>query len=231
VARRKPKNTSRKGDAALEAEISSIDERLRVSMETAQNVHDLIRLAKTGHQFPVTTLFMLTGEMVGALNSIADSQPELLFPLSCNVFVWPAFISRKREYRRANEKLMSDLRLGEDGIYGKKKWQVSALSTQGALGFLFNAMLRQEVLSLPPLTKATKRAWFEASWNDCLARGIRPEEGKLRPLGEAAIKPKRAIMHANLRGMPEQTEAMKRDDMRAEIKRQVWKAFNSLVAG
>jgi len=215
--------------AALNSEISAIDERIRVCGQALREVDDLIRLAKAGHPLPVGTLVMLTHIMVHALNSIADSSPESLWPWSRHAFVWPAHISRKREFRRANEKLMSDLHLGKGGVYSNRKWQLSAPSTQGALSVIINALARRDALNLPVLTRATKETWFEASWNDLIARGIRPEEGNLKPLGEAAIKPKRAVKHANLRGMSKQTEGMKRDDLRAEIKRQVRKAFNTFV--
>jgi hypothetical protein len=62
-----------------------------------------------------------------------------------------------------------------------------------------------------------------------LKEGIVPEEIPwLAPVGNSAIES--AIgKRSNRRGMSEQTQGMKRDDMRAGIKRH-WNAFDKLVA-
>jgi len=150
----------------------------------------------------------------------------LILPLSRNLCAWPAFISRKREVRRGNEKLLNRLHLSVGGVYSKRRWRLSAASTQAALGLLWNAQVQPDVLQLPPLTKETVDVWFEASWNDLLERGIRREA---LALARSVVTGSSAVKRANRRGMPKQTTGMKRDDARAEIKRQVRKAFRNLV--
>jgi hypothetical protein len=170
---------------------------------------------------------LITLEMVSALNSIAEEQPEIILPISRRQIAWPAFISRKRALKASNAKLMEALQLGEGGPYSKRQWQLSARSTQAAVGLFETARLHKKEWDLPPLTEKNKRAWFEASWKYMLKEGIVPEETpSLAQLGKSAIG-KRSIS----RGMSDQTEGMRRDDVRAEIKRQLWNAFDRLIAG
>ena len=153
--------------------------------------------------------------------------PELILPFSRRIFLWPALISRKRAFGIENAKLMDKLQLGEGDVFSQRQWRLSAPSTQAAAGLFVTANFHKKEWGLPPLTKKNKRTWFEKSWNHMLRHGIVPEEKPfLAQLGKSAIG-KRSIS----RGMPEQTEGMKRDDMRAEIKRQIWNAFDKLIAG
>jgi hypothetical protein len=210
-----------------EAEISQIEESLRVWEQARKSASDLIRLAQDGNKLLVRVLWDTACDLVSALNSIAEKQPELLLPISRSIFLWPAFISRKRAFRIENAKLMDRLQLGQGDVYSQREWRLSAPSTKAAVGLFVTAQVRKKAWSLPPLTKKNKRTWFEASWNHMLREGIVPEETPfLAQLGKSAIG-KRSIS----RGMSEQTEGMRRDDIRAEIKRQIWNAFNTLIAG
>jgi hypothetical protein len=204
------------------------DERLKIHQGAQRSVNELIRLAENGDELSVVFLVMIAAQMVDAVNSGVEQRPELFLKFSRNLIDWPAFISRKRAIKLANERLMKTLQLGEGDVYfSKKEWRLSAPSTQAALGLFLTALVRREVLKLPPLTEKTKRTWFEISWGEMLRKGIAPEQvPKLAKLGKSAIG-KESIS----RGMPEQTEGMKRDDVRAEIKRQVWNAFNRVVGG
>jgi hypothetical protein len=211
----------------LEADISRIEEKLRVFEHALKMSAVLTQLAKTGDELFVKTLHLITLEMVSALNSIAEEQPEIILPISRRQIAWPAFISRKRALKASNAKLMEALQLGEGGPYSKRQWQLSARSTQAAVGLFETARLHKKEWDLPPLTEKNKRAWFEASWKYMLKEGIVPEETpSLAQLGKSAIG-KRSIS----RGMSDQTEGMRRDDVRAEIKRQLWNAFDRLIAG
>jgi hypothetical protein len=209
----------------LKGKIARSDERLRVCDHAGQSVSDLIRLAKAGDKLSVTTLVMLADITIYALNSIAERRPHLILPFSRNAVAWPALISRKRALIRANNKLMDTLQLGRGGIYSERGWQLAAPSTQAAIGLLINAQSKRTALHLPPLTKKTKRRWFEVSWKDFLDRGIKPEESKkLARLGKSkATKTPKYCKHLFKRT---------RDaNVRAEIKARVWDAFDKLIAG
>jgi hypothetical protein len=213
--------------AQNELKISQIEEMFRVCKQARKSASDLIRLARAGNKMPVIVLWDLTSGLVSALNSIATKCPALVLPLSRGICIWPAFISRKRAFKLHNAKLMDALQLGEGGPYSKRQWQLSAPSTQAAVGLFVTAQLHKKEWDLPPLTEKSKRTWYEASWSYMLKEGTVPEETPfLAQLGKSAIG-KRSIS----RGMPKQTEGMKRDDMRAEIKRQIWNAFDRLIAG
>jgi hypothetical protein len=209
----------------LKGERARIEERLRVCDHAGNSVSDLIRLAEAGDKLSVTMLAMLAVITVDALNSIAKRRPELILPFSRNGVSWPALISRKRAFIRENNELMDTLQLGKGGIYSERKWQPAAATTQAAIGLLINAQSKRTALHLPPLTKRTKRRWFEVSWKDFLDRGIKPEESeKLARLGNSkATKTPKYCKHLFKRT---------RDaNVRAEIKARVWDAFDQLIAG
>jgi hypothetical protein len=214
--------------AQLEAEllkIIKINERLRVCDHAGNSISDLIRLAEAGDKLAVTTLVMLADITVHALNSIAERRLDLILPFSRNAVAWPALISRKRPLTRANNKLMDTLQLGRGEIYSERGWQLAATSTQAAISLLINAQSKRTALHLPPLTKRTKRRWFEVSWKDFLDRGIKPEESeKLARLGNSkATKTPKYCKHLSNRT---------RDaNVRAEIKARVWDTFDKLIAG
>jgi hypothetical protein len=210
-----------------EAEISRIEEMFRVCEQARKSANDLIRLARDGTKLPVHVLYDIALDLVSALNSIAEKQPELILPISRRIFFWPAFISRKRAFRIENVKLMDRLQLGEGDVYSQREWRLSARSTKAAAALFVTAQVRKKAWNLPPLTKKNKRTWFEASWKHMLREGTVPEETPfLAELGKSAAGKK-----STTRGMSEQTKGMRRDDMRAEIKRQVWNAFDTLIAG
>ena len=209
----------------LKRKIARSEERLRVCDHAGNSISDLIRLAEAGDKLSLIMLTMLAVNTVAALNSIAERRPDLILPFSRNAVTWPAFISRKRAFTRANNRLMDTLQLGRGGIYSEREWQPAAPSTQAAIGLLINAQSKRTALHLPPLTKKTKRRWFEVSWKDFLDRGIKPEESeKLARLGKSkATKTPKYCKHLFKRT---------RDaNLRAEIKARIWNAFDKLIAG
>jgi hypothetical protein len=211
----------------LEAELLKIDGALRIREQARKAVRDLIRLAGEGDELAVALLAMVAAQTVDALNSVAEQQPRLILPLSRNTPFWPAFIGRKRAVELSNAKLMDMLKLGEGDVYSTRKWQPFAPSTVAAICLFITAQARKQDWGLPPLTKKTKKDWFKASWKNWFKDGPPPEEiPLLAPLGQSAIGKK-----STSRGMPHQTERMKRDDVRAEIKRQVWHAFDTVIVG
>jgi hypothetical protein len=213
--------------AQNELKISQIEEMFRVCKQARKSASDLIHLARDGNKMPVIVLWEIACHLVNALNSIAEKQPELVLPISREIFLWPAFISRKRAFRKENAKLMDRLQLGEGGVFSQRQWRLSAPSTQAAVSLYVTALLYKKAWDLPPLTKNNKRTWFEASWNYMLKEGSVPEETPfLAQLGKSAVGKK-----STTRGMAEQTGGMRRNDMRAEIKRQIWNAFDRLIAG
>jgi hypothetical protein len=188
----------------------------RLCNQLEQNVPELIQLAKEGDKIAVSLLVLIASTTVGALNSLP---PMLIRPHSRKLFAWPAFISRKRAGKLANEKLMDLLQLGEGSVFSKRGWQFAAPSTRAALNLLILDQLAGHTWPLPPLTTETKRVWFEASWKRLLKGGFKPEENKLlAPLGKskATKKPKYCKeLHKGTRDA----------NVRAEIKARVWGCF------
>jgi hypothetical protein len=213
--------------SALQNRILEAAERLDVCAQVEQSVSDLIRLARTGNQLIVGELHSIAVTVIGALHDIAAKRPKLVRPIARRQFSWPALIGRKRFIKETNERLMERLDLGEGDTLSNRGWHFSAPSTHAAMDLFLTAQLYEEDWNLPPLAENNKRIWFEISWDQMLKEGIEPEKIPwLAPLGKSAIG-KRSVS----RGMPAQTDGMKRDDMRAEIKRQIWNAFEKLVAG
>jgi hypothetical protein len=213
--------------SALQNRILTSAERLEVSDQVEQSVSNLIRLARTGHPLLVQKLHGIAVNAIGALYDIAGKTPEVLRPMARREFGWPALIGRKRFIKQINERLIKSIQLGEGDIFTTRAWQLSAPSTQAALDLFLTARFFREDWNLAPLSEKNKRTWFEVAWQQMLKEGIAPEKVPwLASVGKSAIG-KRSIS----RGMPEQTDGMRRDDMRAEIKRQVWNAFDKLIAG
>src|SRR5262249_807663 len=133
-------------------------------------------------------LWNLTCQLVMALHDLAQKRPELLRPIARQTFFWPGFISRKRAFDRENDKLMDKIELGLGGPYSTKEWRISAPSQQLAIKLYLLANTYAKQWRLPPLTKKTKRIWFEKAWahmvNDL---GVVPENDPvLGALGKSA---------------------------------------------
>jgi hypothetical protein len=213
--------------SALQDKTSDGAERLDLSAKVTQSVSDLIRLARTGNRLMVGKLHGIAVQTIAALYDIAGKRPEVLRSIARMEFSWPALIGRKRFIKQLNERLVTSLQLGEGDAFSTRGWQLLAPSTQAALDLFLTAKLYQKDWNLAALTEKNKRTWFEVAWQQMLNEGIVPEKIPwLAPLGKSAIG-KRSIS----RGMPAQTDGMKRDDTRAEIKRQIRNAFDNLVAG
>jgi len=210
-----------------EARALQTAESLDICARVEQTVSDFIRRASTGDRTMVSKLNSIAVEIIAALNFIALKRPEVVLPISRKSFFWPALIGRKRAFKQGNERLMKLIQLGSGNRFSTRGWQVSAPSTQAAIDLFLTAHDFQGDWNLPPLTTQNKKKWFEVAWQQMLNDGIEPEKIPwLAPVGKSAVG-KRSIS----RGMSEQTEGMKRDDMRAEIKRQVWNSFEKLVVG
>ena len=162
-------------------------------------------------------LWNATCQLMTALYDMAQKRPELLRPIARQMFVWPGFISRKRAFNMANIKLMDNIELAVGGPYSSKRWQIEAPSTQFAIRLYLEGQKHAKQLGLPPLTtEKNKCIWFERIWNYAVNDlHIDPEKNpQLAKLGEAAVK-------RNINASVE--------DKRAQIKKQVWNAFNGLI--
>jgi hypothetical protein len=158
-------------------------------------------------------------QVVTALNAMAQKRPELLRPIAQQLFFWPGFISRKRAFNRVNTKLMDKIELSVGGPYSSKQWRIEAPSTQFAIRLYLEGQKHAKQLGLPPLTtKKNRQIWFERIWKYAVDDlHIEPEKNPvLAKLGRAAVT-------RNINASAE--------DIRAEIKKQVWKAFDGLIVG
>jgi hypothetical protein len=202
-------------------------ERLDMSAQIEQIMSDITRLAQAGDARMVAKLHQIAVKAIVGLNWLVLKKPEVVRPIARKELCWPALIGRKRSIKQTNDRIIKIIELGADeALFSNRGWQMSAPSTQAAFDLFLTAVSYQENWKLPPLTSKTKRTWFEVAWQQMLNDGIEPEKIPwLAPVGKSAIG-KRSIS----RGMSEQTDGMKRDDVRAEIKRQVRNAFDKLVA-
>jgi hypothetical protein len=156
-------------------------------------------------------------QVVTALNDMAQKRPELFRPIAQQLFFWPGFISRKRAFNRVNTKLLDKIELSVGGPYSSKQWRIEAPSTQFAIRLYLEGQKHAKQLGLPPLTtKKNRQIWFERIWKYAVDNlHIEPEKNPvLAKLGRAAVT-------RNINASAE--------DIRAEIKKQVWKAFDGLI--
>jgi hypothetical protein len=137
-------------------------------------------------------------------------------------FYWPGFISRKRAFDRKNAELMDKIELGVDCPYSPKQWQISAPTTHTVMRLHLYCRTYEKQWQLPPLTtNENKRSWFEQAWkymvNDL---HVVPENDPvLARLGKSAER------YYKREDPKERTPRA----VRAEIKRQIWKAFDKLI--
>jgi hypothetical protein len=154
------------------------------------------------------------------LNHITERHPELVIPIARRHIAWPGLISRKTALQKDNVKLMKDIQLGDDFVL-TGEWQPDALATRWVYSLYRWGGDPAKGWGLPRLTRKNKRSWFDKAW-DCLLRDlpVTPEnDPRLAPLGKSAKRD------------------YKRDDpkeriplaVRAGIKRQIWKAFDTLI--
>jgi hypothetical protein len=161
-------------------------------------------------------------KLLTALDDMAHKRPELFRVIARQTFYWPGFISHKRAFDRKNAELMEKIELGVDCPYSPKQWQISAPTTQLAMTFHLYCRTYEKQWQLPPLTtKKNKRLWFERAWQ-YMADDLHvvPENDPvLAPLGESAKRDYK-------REDPKERTPLA---VRAEIKRQIRKAFDKLI--
>jgi hypothetical protein len=152
---------------------------------------------------------------------LAQKRPELFRLVARKTFYWPGFVSRKRAFDTKYDELMDKIELGVDCPYSPKQWQISAPTTRTAMELHLHCCTYEKEWQLPPLTKKTKRLWFERAWQYMVddLHVVPESDPVLAPLGKSA---ERYYKRADPK---ERTPRAKR----AEIKRQIWKAFDKLI--
>jgi hypothetical protein len=172
-------------------------------------------------QQAIERLVQETWMHVEHLNSIAERRPDLLIPIARKRILWPGFISRKRGFDTQNVKRMDRIELGANSDYSDREWRPDAAATHGANWVYWWGIRMAKIWRLPPLTGKNKMRWFDEAWS-CMEKNlhITPETDLLLgPLGKSA---KRDYKREN----PKEREPLA---MRAEIKRQIRKAFDTLI--
>jgi len=158
------------------------------------------------------------------LNGIAKRRPDLLIPIARRRIAWPGFISRKRAFQKENANLMARIELGANSDYSDRQWRPDARATRGAQWVYGWGIGMTKKWRLPPLTRKNKRRWFDKAWRWMLKNlQITPEKDPLLgPLGNSA----KAQKWHYKREDPKERMPLA---VRAEIKRQIWKAFDRLI--
>ena len=167
-------------------------------------------------------LLKAASDKVMELHDMAQKRPELFRPIARHLFSWPGFISRKRAFDRKNAELMEKIELGADCPYSTKQWRISAPTTHTAMTLHLYCCKHEKQWQLPPLTtKKNKRSWFEHGWNYMVndLHLVPENDPVLAPLGKSAERYYK-------REDPKERTVMA---VRAEIKRQIWKAFDKLI--
>ena len=208
----------------IEAAKRGIEEVEQIRSVTEHSLKDLVFRAGQGQQIAALALVTIVTTAVDDLNSLAEQQPEMFLPVSRKMPGWPAIISRKRADTLRNKGSLVRLEVGNQSIYSQRQWQPSAPTTRVATNVLDLARKMERDGQLPPLTKDTKRGWFEAAWKRALWAGWKPEDdNRLHGISKSKAKKKPKyckVLHP----------ATRRSNLRAALKAQVWKAFDQVVA-
>ena len=163
-----------------------------------------------------------TNKLVTALDHLAQKRPELFRHVARKTFYWPGFISRKRAFDTKYAELMDKIELGVECPYSPKQWRISAPTTHTTLTLHLYCKKYEKQWKLSPVTtKKNKRLWFERAWKYMVddLHVVPENDPVLAPLGKSAERdykredPKERVPQA----------------VRAEIKRQIWKAFDKLI--
>jgi hypothetical protein len=173
-------------------------------------------------RWAIERLVQETFMYVQMLNNITQRYPELVIPIARKQVVWPGLISRKRAFQQDNAKLIDKIQLGKESGYSDREWQPDAPATHGAHWVHWWGSGMAKKWRLPEITRKNKKSWFDKTWR-CMERDLHIElenDPLLGPLGKSAKKfyykredPKKRMPLA----------------VRAEIKRQIWKAFDTLI--
>jgi len=167
---------------------------------------------------------------IAYLGKIASDRAELLRPLASKRILWPAFIGKKEVCKKMNDELMQALKLGTESMMAGR-WHADSPTTQQAQT-MHRWLLENSVnLGLPKISRTTQKQWFETGWEALLeVTNRRPDlHPYFRPIGKNRLGGEKAVRRANNRGMPEQTEGMKRDDVITEIKSQLRRAYFNFI--
>ena len=100
---------------------------------------------------------------IEALESIARRKPTALHSISKHHIRWPAFIGNKEFFDARNHLLLSTLKLGEKSPLSHK-WNPKSPATFTAYSMLYWLLENQASLELPPLSRSSRKVWFEAGW-------------------------------------------------------------------
>jgi hypothetical protein len=199
-------------------------EPIRLTEQIEKGVDELIKMAEKDDPLATAGLAKIATSATAALNTIAKKRPDLVLPLSRNVFAWPSFVSHKRAITRNNNELLEKLQIGKGGVFSSGKWQLSAPSTGFAMTLFSYGKTLEEGQMLPRLTATNKKVWFNNIWEILLRDGFRPEENPfLAPLG--ASKANRRPRYC--KKLRPRTQIA---NIRAEIKQRVWEAFDNTFA-
>ena len=211
----------------IEANENQIQKRREILSSTRDietKIEAMAEAAASGDKVAAAAVAAIAGTAVERLNSIVSANPDAVRFVAMRSLAWPAFISTKRIFTEENKELLALLDLGHGGPFSKREWQLSAPSTKGAF-LIWEILITLNVCDTSrPATPARKKALFECGWKAFLDLGQVPEDHPLLgPLGKshAAKKPKYCKV---LR------PATRASNMRAAIRRKVWRAFDKLIA-
>jgi hypothetical protein len=200
--------------------------------ETANNLEilmsdDVMKLRDLcllhGDQAASELLIKLAQTCVGALQEVAQLRPGMLRPLARKEFQWPSFIRKGKGKETLNNWLIERLELSADCPHGGQ-WNPKSKATQQAIYMNLWLETNHAELGLEILTKKNESDWFEAGWKGLLlATGGHPEDiPSLQEIGEHYGN------HSVAQGAQKKlTEATKRSNIRAGIKKALRQAFHS----
>ena len=190
-----------------------------------REVDDLLsRALNDGDSRAVDLLLRLAIGCTEALDALARERPELLRPHARKRITWPALISRKGEQAKINKWLMDEVTLGTESPHSGR-WHPTSPATQQAQGLHNWLHANAVILKLSEISPETIHQWFETGWSRLMvATNNRPDQQPyLCEIGKSAVG-----KNSTKRGMSAQTEGMKRDDVIAKIKEELWDSFRSL---
>ena len=180
--------------------------------------------AVRGDQAVIKDLLEGATTLIAILQAVAENNPEVLRPIARKVLFWPDLIGIKGGFDN-NRRLLEHLEVGKECSM-RGKWQPESRATATALLMHTWVHTNQRSLTLPRLTQATRKQWFEAGWNALRdSTGGHPERNKfLRQIGLHYGEHSKQI-----EAQKKVTPATRESNIRAGIRKQLWQSFQSLT--
>lgn len=196
----------------------------------AKNLQVVFHLADNGDSRAIEIMVRTTFLATELLDQLVEKNPKRLHSWSHPEIRWPSFIGKKKVFEQRRKRFIELIELSKTCPLNFK-WDPNSPATQSAHQMIVWLERNQSVLNLPPLSKTTRKSWFEIGWKALMFRTDgRPENDPF--LLSVGLKQaerewlERGFTKATQRGDKAQLEVI----IQRRIKAALLQGFNTLTS-